>query len=178
TNDDIAPKLTVIKHVVNDDGGTASAADFTMSIDDPGTDPASFAGAESPGTEVTVDPGSYTVSESGPSGYADSYSADCTGSIAIGESKTCTVTNDDIAPKLTVIKHVINDDGGGASAGDFTMTVHAPATTPASFARGESPRTDVTVGPGTYSVSESGPSGYDDSYSDDCSGSIAIGESK
>src|SRR4029453_16553650 len=98
TNDDIAPKLTVIKHVVNDDGGTASAADFTMSIDDPGTDPASFAGAESPGTEVTVDPGSYTVSESGPSGYADSYSADCTGSIALGEAKTSPATHSEKQP--------------------------------------------------------------------------------
>ena len=49
-----------------------------------------------------------------PAGYAASYSADCTGTIAIGETKTCTVTNDDIAPTLTVIKHVINDNGGTA----------------------------------------------------------------
>ena len=61
---------------------------------------------------MTVDPGAYSVSESGPSGYKASYSADCTASVAIGETKTCTVTNDDIAPKVTVVKHVINDDGG------------------------------------------------------------------
>ena len=61
--------------------------------------------------EVAVDPGAYSVSEPAV-GYAASFSADCTGTIAIGETKTCTVTNDDIAPKLIVIKHVINDDGG------------------------------------------------------------------
>ena len=43
-------------------------------------------------------PGAYSVSETGPSGYAASYSADCTGTIAIGETKTCTVTNDDSRP--------------------------------------------------------------------------------
>ena len=36
------------------------------------------------------------------------------GSIANGETKTCTVTNNDIAAKLNVIKHVINDNGGTA----------------------------------------------------------------
>ena len=31
-----------------------------------------------------------------------------------GGEATCTVTNNDIAPKLIVIKHVINDNGGTA----------------------------------------------------------------
>ena len=34
----------------------------------------------------------------------------------MGQTKTCTVTNDDIAPKLIVIKHVVNDNGGTAVA--------------------------------------------------------------
>ena len=37
-------------------------------------------------------------------GYATTYSADCEGTIAIGETKTCTVTNDDIPARLTVNK--------------------------------------------------------------------------
>src|SRR6185295_15114942 len=161
TNNDIAPKLIVIKHVINDSGGTASAGDFTMNVDDQGTNPPSFPGAESPGTNVTVDPGSYVVTESGgPSGYDTTVSADCDSTIAIGETKTCTITNNDIAPKLTVIKHVINDSGGTASAGDFTMTVDDPGTNPPSIPGAESPGTDVTVDPGSYSVSETGPSGY------------------
>ena len=51
-NDAIPPELTVIKHVINDNGGTATAGQFTMNVDDPGTNPPSFPGAESPGTTV------------------------------------------------------------------------------------------------------------------------------
>ena len=36
-----------------------------------------------------------------------------------GGSATCTITNDDKAATLTVIKHVVNDNGGTAVAGDF-----------------------------------------------------------
>ena len=38
------------------------------------------------------------MGETGPAGYEASYSADCTGTIALGETKTCTVTNDDVNP--------------------------------------------------------------------------------
>jgi len=48
-----------------------------------------------------------------------------TGSIAVGQTKTCTITNNDIQPKLIVIKHVINDDGGTKTAANFTMNVTA-----------------------------------------------------
>jgi hypothetical protein len=139
--------------------------------------PANFPGAESPGTDVNVNPGTYSVGETGPSGYTASYSVDCSGSIALGESKTCTVTNNDQAATLTVIKHVVNDSGGSALASAFTMSVTNSAN-PASFPGAESPGTDVNVNPGTYSVGETGPSGYTASYSADCSGSIALGESK
>ena len=178
TNDDIGPTLTVIKHVVNDNGGTSLAGAFTMTVDDPGTDPPSFAGAESPGTTVTVDAGAYTVTETGPAGYSASASADCTGSIAVGETKTCTITNDDIGPTLTVIKHVVNDNGGTSLAGAFTMTVDDPGTDPPSFAGAESPGTTVTVDAGAYTVTETGPAGYSASASADCTGSIAVGETK
>ena len=104
--------------------------EFEMTVDDPGTNPPSFPGAESPGTTVAVDPGNYSVSETGPSGYAQSLSADCVGSIAIGQTKTCTVTNNDIAPQLTVIKHVVNNNGGTATAGQWTMNIDDPGTDP------------------------------------------------
>ncbi|HKP36459.1 MAG TPA: choice-of-anchor D domain-containing protein, partial [Pyrinomonadaceae bacterium] len=174
------PTLTVIKHVVNDNGGTAVASDFTMTVTGTNVAPsASFAGAESPGTTVTLDAGSYSVGETGPAGYAQTLSADCSGTIANGESKTCTITNDDIAPQLTVIKHVVTDNGGTAVAGDFTMTVTGTNVAPsASFAGAESPGTTVTLNAGSYSVGETGPSGYARSDSADCSGTIAIGETK
>jgi hypothetical protein len=46
---------------------------------------------------VSIRPGSYSVSESGPAGYNASLSSDCAGSIALGQTKTCTITNDDVA---------------------------------------------------------------------------------
>ena len=83
----------MIKHVINDNGGTQSAADFTLiggANDSPAT-----SRVPRPGTTVTLDAGCYNVTETGPSGYTASFSADCSGSIATGETKTCTVTNDD-----------------------------------------------------------------------------------
>jgi hypothetical protein len=178
TNDDQAAHLIVIKHVINDNGGTAVAADFTLDSGGTNDTPDNFAGAESPGTDVTLDAGSYAVTESGPSGYTESDSADCSGTIANGQTKTCTVTNDDSPAKLIVIKHVINDNGGTAVASDFTMSVTGSSPSPASFAGAESPGTDVAISPGSYSVSESGPSGYTESDSADCTGTIALGETK
>jgi hypothetical protein len=65
--------LVVIKHVINDNGGTGTAKDFTLSVS------RSFPGAESPG----------------PAGYTQSLSGDCSGSINAGDNKECTVTNND-----------------------------------------------------------------------------------
>jgi hypothetical protein len=96
TNDDQAATLIVIKHVINDNGGTAVASDFTLDSGGTNDSPDDFAGAEAPGTTITLDAGSYDVTESGPSGYTASFSAGCAGSIANGETKTCTVTNDDV----------------------------------------------------------------------------------
>ena len=163
TNDDIAPRLIVIKHVINDNGGTKTASDFTMSVDDAGTDPASFPGAESPGTEVTVDPGAYSVGESGPSGYAAGYSADCSGTMGLGETKTCTVTNDDARATLIVKKVVVNDDGGTKVAADFSFKVNGGSAV-AFEADGQN---ELAVDAGTYSVSEPAVAGYATSY-DNC----------
>src|SRR5262249_9042232 len=75
--------------------------------------PANFGGAESPGTTVAIDAGSYSVSEDQVSGYQQSSIVGCSGTIALGETKTCTITNDDIAPTLTVNKicDPADDDG-------------------------------------------------------------------
>ena len=172
------PRLIIIKHVINDNGGTAVAANFTLDSGGTNDTPDDFAGAESPGTTVILDAGNYVVTESGPSGYDASYSIDCIGSIADGQTKTCTVTNDDIAPRLIVIKHVINDDTGTADAADFTLDSGGTNDTPDNFAGAESPGTTVTLNVGSYNVTETGPTGYAATFSADCSGSIAVGQTK
>ncbi|HSL44287.1 MAG TPA: hypothetical protein VK897_12695, partial [Anaerolineales bacterium] len=177
TNDDQAATLIIIKHVVNDNGGTAKAENFTL--DSGGTDdtPDDFPGAESPGTTVTLDAGAYNVTETGPSGYSASFSADCSGTIANGQTKTCTVTNNDIQPQLIVIKHVINDNGGAATASQFTMEVSGNNVSPVNFA-GSELGTNVALDAGSYSVAESSVPGYSPTFSAGCTGSIAVGETK
>ena len=174
TNDDVAAQLTVIKHVVNSFGGTATAADFTMSVTGNSPAPASFAGHESPGTVVSLGAGSYSVTETGPSGYSSSFSTDCTGSIAVGQAKTCTVTNSDIQPRLTVTKVVLNDNGRTATVASFTLNVGNTTVTSG---------VQTAFNAGTYTVSESGPSGYAPTFSGDCDAqthqvALAVGDVK
>lgn len=172
--------LHVIKHVVNDNPegyqGTATADQFGIEVTGGNADPASFSGSED-GVDVTLDAGSsYSVAEvSGPTGYTVSYSADCLGTIAAGETKTCTVTNNDNPPTtggLTVIKEVVNDNGGTKLVVDFPLSV----------TDGDSNATSVTSGAsnqfaaGTYIVSEVSDSSYVATFSGDCdaNGSVTI----
>ncbi len=64
----MAPHLKVIKHVINDNGGTASASDFTMYVY--GNNPLlwSFPGSET-GTDVKIGQGGYGVYENGNQRY-------------------------------------------------------------------------------------------------------------
>ena len=140
--------LTVIKHVVNANGGTAAASDFTMIVWGTNVSPqAVFPGSES-GTTVTLDAGFYSVMESSMAGYRASSSTGCSGTIAYGESRTCIITNSDQFSALTIVKHVINNNGGTAVAGDFTMTVNGRVLTAASFP-GSDLGTTVIMGPAT-----------------------------
>lgn len=174
------PTLTVIKTVVNDDGGQAVSSDFTMNVSGTNVSTSSFPGSET-GTSVTLDAGSYSVTEDAASGYTASYSADCTGTIVAGETKTCTITNDDedqgpTTGTLIVIKNVVNDDGGSSVASDFTMDVSGTNVSDASFPGSET-GTTVTLEAGAYAVTETEDAGYAASY-EGCSGTIAAGETK
>jgi hypothetical protein len=166
TNQLLTGKLTVIKEVNNDNGGTAEADDFCFTLGDGTSDEYPTAG--DPGTEFEFLPGhSFNVTEgdcadgSTPPGYSQSYSG-CADTIAAGDDLTCTITNDDDAPSLTLKKVVKNDSGGTAKNTEWTLT----ATGPTGFS-GEmaDENTGVSSGTsfdaGTYDLSESGgPSGY------------------
>ncbi|GIU95305.1 MAG: hypothetical protein KatS3mg012_1762 [Gaiellaceae bacterium] len=171
-------KLIVIKNVVNDDGGTKVAGDFAIEVSGNNPSPASFAGQGAPGQEVTIGPGSYSVTETEDPGYAVTYSSDCSGTMPAGGTKTCTITNDDKPAKLIVIKNVVNDNGGTKVAGDFPIQVSGNNPSPATFAGQGAPGQEVAIGPGSYSVTETEDPSYAASYSADCSGSIALGQTK
>ncbi len=150
------PKLTVVKHVVNDNGGTKVASDFAIAVTGTNATPASFNGAEAPGTSVALDAGSYSVTETASSDYAVTYSADCSGAIANGDEKTCTITNNDKAPVLTLQKVVVNGHGGTHVASEWTLS----ATGPSTLSGAGTATSGGTFMAGTYTLAETGPVGY------------------
>jgi hypothetical protein len=129
TNRDIAPKLTLVKTVTNDDGGALDVADFPLFI---GTDSATS------GVVYGLYAGSYVASETEQFGYsASDWGGDCDAAgnvtLSVGESKTCTITNDDIAPTLKLVKIVDNGANPGGTAVPDDWTLYAAAATPLPF---------------------------------------------
>jgi hypothetical protein len=179
TNTYVQPEtgsITLYKTVINDNGGIAGPNDFGLQIGD--TPVISGQAVEIPAGQTVA------ISETGKSGYqfVSITGAQCpaelggTVTVAAGDDIECTLTNDDIAPQLTVIKEVINDDGGDAEPDDFTMQVSGTNVSSPSFP-GDAGGTTVTLDAGSYTVSESGPTGYDATF-DGCAGTIGVGESK
>ena len=113
-------RLIIYKHVINDNGGAKISSDFNMTTSysipvncscgnssggggcgcGGGASGGGFKGSEN-GTihnfynmDSVI---SYNVNEIADSGYAKSIGANCSGTIANGEIKSCTITNDDLA---------------------------------------------------------------------------------
>ena len=197
TSDDQMPSLVLDKIVVNNHGGTAAESDWTLfanggptPISGPGA-----AGSTDVQSSTNFKAGTYNLSEStGPAGYT-AFSWNCVGgslngsaiTLALGESATCSITNDDQAPSLVLDKIVVNNNGGTAAESDWTLFANG-GPTPIS-GPGAAGSTDVQSGidfeAGTYNLSEStGPDGYTASSWSCVGGSlngstitIALGES-
>ena len=158
--------LNVIKHVVNNNGGTATAqrVEPRRRLVERRDRDGNAAGAESPGTAYTLQVGKqYSVTESGgPSGYAASSSTDCTIPSAVsGTTYTCTITNDDQAPSLTLQKTVINNNGGSAPNTAWTLTATGTGGSPSNLSGTTPVSSGGTFKADTYTLAESGgPSGY------------------
>lgn len=114
-------QLIIIKHVENDDGGGAVAGDFTINVTGTNVSDTSFVGSET-GTTITLDAGEYSIDENGFTGYAKTLGENCSGIIAAGETKTCTITNNDIAPTITLTKNITNNTGD-AGPNDFGINL-------------------------------------------------------
>jgi cysteine-rich repeat protein len=162
----LPPKLTLKKAVVNDNGGSANPAQWTLAAQGP----TPFSG---PGPTVNgpsnLAPGTYQLLESGgPAGYNPSNWV-CTGASAAtansvtlepGNVATCTITNDDQAPSLTLAKTMVNDNGGTAKASDWTLSA-ARFGVVAVIGPGPSVPSGDDLQAGTYTLHEAGgPSGY------------------
>ena len=164
-NDDLPAHLTLVKTVTNDNGGTALPTAWTLAA----AGPTPITGTTGSGavTNVTVNAGTYTLSESGgPTGYPPGAWSCTAGTLTgaslvlpLNTSATCTINNNDQTAHLPLVKTVTNDNGGTAVPSAWTLAAAGP--TPLSGATGSAAVTDVPVSAGTYTLSESGgPSGY------------------
>ena len=179
TNDDQAPTITLVKNVVNNYGGSASANSFGLTIG--GT---SVNSGQALSTKANTP---IVLNESGLTGYnfvsmtGNGCPTNLRDSVTLneGDNLVCTITNADIQPTLTVVKNVINTTNDRMlTAANFTMSVTGADVSNTSFAGSE---TGTTVGldAGTYGVSETyDPTQYTQNLSADCSGTITLGENK
>ena len=159
--------LIVNKVVTNNNGGTKVVADFPLFVN---------AMSVVSGASNTLAPTTYTVTETNDPGYSATYSGDCNSqgqvTVVAGQTKTCTITNDDIAPTLTLVKNLSINYGGTASPTDWDLQ----ATYGATGFHGVSPATGPVSAGLAYTLSESGgPSGYS-AGSWSCNGGTLVGD--
>lgn len=159
-------EITLVKNLINDDGGTATLTDFVLSA--VGPDSITGISGTPAVTKAVVQPGTYIISETTMPGYTASAWV-CTGASGVsgnkielkgGDHATCTIVNDDEKfSTLTLVKNLINDSGGSAVAGDFTLTF-TDGTTTGSGVTGDAAITAAPVPAGSYSLTESTVPGY------------------
>ncbi|MBK8867330.1 MAG: hypothetical protein IPN45_04570 [Actinomycetales bacterium] len=120
-NDDQTAHLKLVKTITNNNGGTATVTDWTLTA----TGPTTISGITGTGdVNQDVNAGSYTLSETGPAGYVGTWSCvNAAGdpvtvnanngiTVALAQSVTCTVNNDDQPAHLNLVKKIANDNGG------------------------------------------------------------------
>jgi hypothetical protein len=153
--------LTVIKTVVNDNGGAKTVADFPLRV-----------GATSvvSGVANGFNAGSYTVSETQQYGYTASvWGGDCAANgsvtLSVGDNKTCTITNDDQPGKIVVIKNAKPAQGSfsftttTSDGNNPTLPAYHPFTlTGATTNNGN--RNEQTLDAGSYTVKEATQLGW------------------
>ena len=138
-NNDIAPKLTLNKIVSNTHGGQKGESDWTLYAKQGDVIALSGQGASGDVDVVsgnTFQAGTYTLSETGPNGYTASNWSCAGGSLSgsnitleVGQEAVCSITNSDNAAGLTVVKNVVNDNGGNVTIGDFGIELNNNALT-------------------------------------------------
>ena len=181
TNDDEPVSLTIVKTVVNDDGGSAVVDDFAITTS--AGELVFGAAVEGPTDTFTytaqtllVAAGTYTLGETDLPGYTPT-AWTCTNggggpfatgsvTIATGDAPvTCSITNDDEPVSLTIVKTVVNDDGGSAVVDDFAITTSAGELVFGAAVEGPTDTFTYTaqtllVAAGTYTLGETDLPGY------------------
>jgi hypothetical protein len=174
TNTDNAPSLTLNKVVVSDNGGTASESSWTLTANGGAAGTLSGPGAAGNADVVSGSAfkvGTYALSESGSvAGYANGTQYSCVKNggapvngnsitLALGDVAVCTIVNDDIAPRLKVVKLLDPTDdpgkfnlqidgstaGTGANVGHNGTTGFVPVTAAVQYTVGETAGTGTSL---------------------------------
>ena len=111
--------LTVNKVMLNENGGTSGASDFSFSVN--GAAPVAFQADGS--NTLSVPAGTYTVVETAAAGYTPTYT-NCSGIVlAAGGSAACTITNTDHTPPMAMLTTTAETSKPVYAAGEtVTMT--------------------------------------------------------
>ena len=167
--------VTFHKTVDNSAGGSASAADFKMTL--ASTDGGQTYSGNASGDTIEVLADTYTLTETSLPNYTSVYGGGCynpdtqagtgaTVTVAEGDAWICGFTNTYVAPAtatVTFLKEVDNSAGGSASPGDFAMTLTGDQT----YDDNHSGDT-INVVPGTYTLTETSLPGYISVYGGGC----------
>lgn len=175
TNTLALAQLTLQKNVINRGGGPLTPDDWTLTAESAGRTVTGPHG--SPGTRfTTVEPGTYTLSESSTAPEAEGYTSEgwvCLNdddivmnvgdqvTVAANDSVTCTVTNRWQGATLTLAKAVAAPAGSPSPPTAWTLGATDGVGT-ITGVMGDTSITRAPVAPGAWTLSETGgPSGYE-----------------
>lgn len=88
-------RVNVTVNVINDNGGTRSANDFVVTVAGINASVSTFQGSNG-SVQVTLGGGSYSIDAASVGSYYISRSTDCSGTINDGETRSCTITLNDM----------------------------------------------------------------------------------
>ena len=115
------PKLTVTLIVVNDNGGTSGIGDYSLSANMSTPDSADSVGLSSGIPAELTATGTWKIAGFEKSGYSATFSGDCNASgevtLLAGETKTCTITSNDVAPGAPQCSDGVDNDNDSAIDG-------------------------------------------------------------
>lgn len=161
------PRLALTASLTNDNGGTAGPTDFALAATG-ATVGNEVQGAGGAVSTNALQPDTFTLSATGPGGYAVEWVCVADGSevndgdqlvLAWGDDASCTAQVDDVAPVLNLLASPRNDHGGTVDGSEIQVaaTGALPGNAFADVGESTSPETLLVD---TFTLSEVTPAGY------------------
>ena len=99
--------LIITTNVINDNGGTKQASDFTINMLGSQSLPPSFHASPSPQVQIiSIQEGEYSISVPNAHGYEISFGNQCEGQMKAGDKKSCSITLNDSTIKKTTTEQL------------------------------------------------------------------------